>query len=97
MCLFHSKTRTVLSLWLFIEIGSTSHFILWSYSFVLFNWEDDMFWFHACIVHSANVCAGLCLIRVDLMLQESESAYVNGDAGGYTGQYKVENPKSDIF
>lgn len=37
------------------------------------------------------------LIRVDLMLQESEAAYVHGDAGGYAEQYKFENPKSEMF
>lgn len=55
ICLLHQKARTILFLCFLIEISSTPHFILWNYSFAMFNWGDDMFWFYACLVHSANV------------------------------------------
>lgn len=59
ICLLHQKARTILFLCFLIEISSTPHFILWNYSFVMFNWGDGMFWFYACLVHSANVCREL--------------------------------------
>jgi hypothetical protein len=44
---------------MFIEINSTPRFVFWNYSFVLSNWEDDMFCIYACIVHPEKVCGEL--------------------------------------